>query len=81
MAIDTTLTCEGIKRAYRTDGEVVWALWDVSATATHGELTVLAGPSGSGKSTLLRVMAGIDLPDDDDVLFRVSSSKHRHQPP
>ena len=67
MAIDTTLSCDGIKRAYRTDGEVVWALWDVSVTANHGEMTVLAGPSGSGKSTLLRVMAGIDVPDEGSV--------------
>jgi len=63
MATDTTLACEGIRRAYHTDGEVVWALWDVDASAAAGEMTVLAGPSGSGKSTLLRVMAGIDTPD------------------
>lgn len=67
MAIDTTLRCEGIRRAYRTDGEVVWALWDVDATAAFGEMTVLAGPSGSGKSTLLRIMAGIDTPDEGSV--------------
>ncbi|MGI9610826.1 MAG: ABC transporter ATP-binding protein [Acidimicrobiia bacterium] len=67
MAIDTTLTCTGIRRAYRTAGEVVWALWDVDATASYGEMTVLAGPSGSGKSTLLRIMAGIDVPDEGSV--------------
>lgn len=67
MAIDTTLRCEGIRRAYPTDGEVVWALWDVDATAVHGEMTVLAGPSGSGKTTLLRIMAGIDTPDGGSV--------------
>jgi ABC-type lipoprotein export system ATPase subunit len=67
MVNDTTLTCEGIRRAYHTDGEVVWALWDVHAAAESGEITVLAGPSGSGKSTLLRVMAGIDTPDQGTV--------------
>jgi ABC-type lipoprotein export system ATPase subunit len=67
MAIDTSLTCREIQRAYRTDGEVVWALWDVDALANHGEMTVLAGPSGSGKSTLLRIMAGIDVPDAGTV--------------
>ena len=67
MAIDTTLRCEGIRRAYRTNGDVVWALWDVAITAVYGEMTVLAGPSGSGKSTLLRIMAGIDTPDEGAV--------------
>ncbi len=57
------LLCEGIRRAYQTDDDLVWALWDVDAAANAGEITVLAGPSGSGKSTLLRVMAGIDRPD------------------
>jgi putative ABC transport system ATP-binding protein len=67
MATEPTLLCAGIRRAYHTDGEVVWALWDVEASALPGQITVLAGPSGSGKSTLLRVMAGIDLPDEGTV--------------
>ena len=63
MGTETTMVCEGIRRAYHTDQEVVWALWDVDAVAEAGQMTVLAGPSGSGKSTLLRVIAGIDRPD------------------
>ncbi|MGA7096594.1 MAG: ATP-binding cassette domain-containing protein [Acidimicrobiia bacterium] len=67
MANEPTLVCQDVRRGYRTDGEVVWALWDVSAEAHPGLITVLAGPSGSGKSTLLRVMAGIDAPDSGTV--------------
>lgn len=67
MATESTLTCRGIRRAYHTDEEVVWALWDVDASADAGQITVLAGPSGSGKSTLLRIMAGIDVPDEGQV--------------
>ncbi len=67
METETTLSCTGIRRAYRADGEVVWALWDVDAVAIAGQITVLAGPSGSGKSTLLRVIAGIDEPDEGTV--------------
>ncbi|REK18731.1 MAG: ATP-binding cassette domain-containing protein [Actinobacteria bacterium] len=67
MGNETTLECRGIRRAYQTDQDLVWALWDVDTTARSGEMTVLAGPSGSGKSTLLRVMAGIDKPDHGSV--------------
>ncbi len=67
MVNDKRLVCHKIRRAYQTDGDLVWALWDVDAEAHPGEITVLAGPSGSGKSTLLRVMAGIDQPDHGTV--------------
>jgi ABC-type lipoprotein export system ATPase subunit len=67
MGTEATMVCEGVRRAYHTDGEIVWALWDVDAVADAGQITVLAGPSGSGKSTLLRVMAGIDRPDSGRV--------------
>jgi len=67
MVNSNSLICRGIRRAYQTDGDLVWALWDVDIEASPGEITVLAGPSGSGKSTLLRVMAGIDRPDQGSV--------------
>lgn len=67
MGNEATLECRQIRRAYQTEGDLVWALWDVDASAEPGQITVLAGPSGSGKSTLLRVMAGIDQPDHGTV--------------
>jgi ABC-type lipoprotein export system ATPase subunit len=67
MVNSNSLICRDIRRAYQTDGDLVWALWDVDIEASSGEITVLAGPSGSGKSTLLRVMAGIDRPDQGSV--------------
>ncbi len=45
------------------------ALDSVSLAIPGGSLTALLGPSGSGKSTLLRVMAGLEQPDEGDVLI------------
>lgn len=44
------------------------ALDRVDATFHPGELAVVTGPSGSGKSTLLALVAGLDVPDEGEIL-------------
>jgi sulfate/thiosulfate transport system ATP-binding protein len=45
------------------------ALDGVSVEVATGSLTALLGPSGSGKSTLLRVIAGLEHPDEGQVIL------------
>jgi ABC-type lipoprotein export system ATPase subunit len=40
----------------------------LDATFAAGKLTVVTGPSGSGKTTLLHLLAGLEVPDEGDVL-------------
>jgi multiple sugar transport system ATP-binding protein len=42
---------------------------DVSLDVEDGEFMVLLGPSGCGKTTLLRMVAGLELPDEGQVVI------------
>ncbi|MFD2759237.1 ABC transporter ATP-binding protein [Gulosibacter faecalis] len=57
----------GVTQAFRSSGQDLLVLDDVSISAKPGEFVALVGPSGSGKSTLLRLLAGLDKPLFGDV--------------
>ncbi|HEY6055194.1 MAG TPA: ATP-binding cassette domain-containing protein, partial [Gaiellaceae bacterium] len=55
----------GVTKRY---GESV-PLERVDASFEAGRLAVVTGPSGSGKTTLLHLLAGLELPDEGEVLL------------
>ena len=50
-------------------GEVA-AVNRVSFSVNDGELVALLGPSGGGKTTVLRMIAGLEMPTEGDILIR-----------
>jgi len=59
------LTVRELSKSY-PDG---WTLFGVSFDVAAGEIHCLLGPSGCGKTTLLRLIAGLEPPDDGQVLL------------
>jgi putrescine transport system ATP-binding protein len=56
----------------RRFGDAV-AVDGLSLGIRRGEIFAILGPSGCGKSTLLRLIAGLDMPDEGDVLIEGQS--------
>ena len=64
------LELAGVCKYYRTPGEVVVALHDVSLAVEPGEVIAVMGPSGSGKSSLLLLAGALLTPDEGVIRFR-----------
>src|SRR4051812_10476098 len=56
-----------LDRVARRFGELT-AVEDLTLSVGEGEVLALVGPSGCGKSTLLELLAGLQEPDDGQVL-------------
>lgn len=55
--------------SYRYKNADRLALNGVSCAFKPGQVTAVVGPSGSGKTTLLSIMAGLDRPEEGQVLL------------
>ncbi|HEY3796473.1 MAG TPA: ABC transporter ATP-binding protein [Bradyrhizobium sp.] len=58
----------GVGQVYKTTGQDVLAVSDVSFEVKPGRFVVLVGPSGCGKSSLLMMMAGLRHPTSGMIL-------------
>jgi NitT/TauT family transport system ATP-binding protein len=64
------LSLAGVGKSFRSaGGDVVRALHDVTFDVDVGEFVCLIGPSGCGKSAILNLLAGLDRPDEGQVLL------------
>lgn len=69
------ITLDSVKYTYSSRYQTMEALKNVSCSFEQGKIYAIIGKSGSGKSTMLSLMAGLDLPNQGDVLFRGRSTR------
>lgn len=63
------LEIKGIVKYFKHESHKLMALDGVNLKVEDGDFVCLVGPSGCGKSTLLRIIAGLETPDEGQVLF------------
>lgn len=63
------LEAKGIVKYFDHDGHKLKALGGVDLIVEDGDFVCLVGPSGCGKSTFLRIAAGLEKPDDGQILL------------
>src|SRR5438105_975665 len=62
-----TVVVEGLSKSFRSGGEVIRAVDEVSFAFTEGQFVAILGPSGCGKSTLLYLLGGLDKPGSGEL--------------
>ncbi len=68
MSGQPLVSVRSVSKTYRRERATVGALRDVSLDVGEGEFVRLSGPSGSGKTTLLNLVAGLDRPDQGEIV-------------
>ncbi len=65
----TKLEAKNIVKYFSHDSHNLKALGGVNLKIESGDFVCLVGPSGCGKSTFLRIVAGLEKPDDGQIIF------------
>jgi len=63
------LEAKNIVKYFSHDSHKLKALGGVNLKVEAGDFVCLVGPSGCGKSTFLRIVAGLESPDEGQILF------------
>jgi len=65
----TKLEAKNIVKYFTHDSHKLTALGGINLKIESGDFVCLVGPSGCGKSTFLRIVAGLESPDEGQILF------------
>jgi len=63
------LEAKNIVKHFSHDSHKLTALGGINLKVEAGDFVCLVGPSGCGKSTFLRIIAGLEKPDEGQIMF------------
>ena len=63
------LEARNIEKYFKHDGKPLKTLDGIDLNVQDGEFLCIVGPSGCGKSTFLRIIAGLEKPDNGEILL------------
>lgn len=66
---EVAVEARGVVRTFEIGENRIEVLKGVSLTVKHGETLFLVGPSGAGKTSLLYTLAGLERPNEGDVII------------
>lgn len=64
-----TLDLRRVSKTYQVDKQPLQVLQDINLVVAPGEFVTLVGASGCGKSTILRLVVGLDVNYEGDILL------------
>ena len=65
----TKLEAKNIVKFFSHESHKLKALGGINLKVEAGDFVCLVGPSGCGKSTFLRIIAGLETPDEGEIMF------------
>jgi putative ABC transport system ATP-binding protein len=68
VTVKDVLRTTRLRKTFESEGAPVRALRGVDLLVGDGEFVAVMGPSGCGKSTLLNLVAGLDTPNDGEIV-------------
>ena len=64
----SALSINQVNKTFQNENERIHVLDNIDLSVKEGEFTVIIGPSGCGKSTLLKLIAGLDLDFEGNIV-------------
>ncbi len=64
-----SISVRHVKKEFKIDKEPLVVLKDINLEIESGDIVSIIGGSGCGKSTLLRLIAGLDVPNEGEILI------------
>ena len=73
LPTDTCIDLQSVSFSYPNTGQK--AVDNVTVTIQHGETIAIVGENGSGKTTLVRLITGMYLPEEGEILYGEINTK------